>query len=153
MGRSPSSTPAGTDALPIKRLLPLAALLLACSGPQDTQTEPPSESGQSCDWRLTDGPVVTHGGTTFPTDRESIQYVDVDGAGDLDAIIFLGACGNHGDCEYVVATACVGDRYHAAWGPEYAQFVTVESQPDRWGRLIVTQRIGEMGCDWPQNTR
>lgn len=143
----------------MRQLLPAATtLLLACSGPQPptgtaatgTAATAATASASPCEWAISDGLEVTWGDQVFGTDGDGIQFVDVDGAGAIDAVLFLGGCGNHADCEYAVVVACDAGGYRAVWGPEYAQFVAVEPQPSGWGRLIVTERLGEMGCDWPQ---
>jgi hypothetical protein len=55
-------------------------------------------------------------------DEIHLDYAgDIDGDGREDAILFLGMCGNWGDCIYAIMLGCGDDEYVLAADPDYAQ--------------------------------
>lgn len=65
---------------------------------------------------------------------------------------FQDDCGNEGECRWAVYVGCDGDRFVAAWGPEYAVGVRVLDQtgPDaeEWRAIAVEQRNAEPDNDY-----
>lgn len=96
-------------------------------GPDGTTTLGPEDSGDEAARREPERVRVTWRG-------------DLDGDGREDRIVMIeDACGNWGECLYLVLRHCEGDSFATLWGPDYALSLAVTDAADAGFRVLKHQ--------------